>query len=277
MPNHAHDHLNPTTDGITPPDRVPRACPLCGANRHSPLLARHGWQLVRCLECDLAYLPEIPAAERVAADLEWDASFARVRRERWLRSPWMRAWTMVAGLLRPSREVRAIRWIRRHAPAGRLLDVGCGNGRLVATALRAGYDACGVDVSPPLIKKALRRVPPERLRCGRLENQGWPDASFDVVVTLSFLEHEPRPAELARHLLRLLRPGGLSFHKVPNYDSHLRRLLGPRWSGYRWPEHLQYFTPATLGRLLREAGFEIVAVRGMRLGDNFWIAARKPE
>ena len=60
-------------------------------------------------------------------------------------------------------------------------------------------------------------------------------------------------------MFALLRPGGVCVHKVPNYDSFLRIWLKTRWSGYRWPEHMQYFTPATLGRLLSDAGELFVA------------------
>ncbi len=258
------------------PSQWRKACPLCGVERYAPVLSHAGWDLVQCADCGLAYLPRIPAEDLVATDLEWDASFSHDRRQRWLQTPWMRLWTFVTMWLHPSREASALRWIRRYAPTGRLLDLGCGNGRLVAAALEAGFDAFGVDVSPVMIRKALRRVPPERVQCGRLTDLDQPAGSFDVAVSMSYLEHEPRPAETAARVFELLRPGGLTAHKVPNYDSHLRWVLGRRWSGYRWPSHLQYFTPTTLGRLLENAGFEIVGVRANPWGDNFWIAGRKP-
>lgn len=251
-------------------------CPLCGGSQYAPLLSHDGWDLVQCSGCGLAYLPRIAADDLVTTDLEWSAAFSQDRRQRWLKTPWMRLWTLVTMWVHPSREASALRWIRRYTPRGRLLDLGCGNGRLVAAALDAGYDAFGVDVSPLMIRKALRRVPPERVQCGRLTDLDQPAGSFDVAVSMSYLEHEPRPAETVRRVFELLRPGGLTAHKVPNYDSRLRRVLGRRWSGYRWPSHVQYFTPTTLGRLLEKAGFEIVGVRANPWGDNFWIAGRKP-
>jgi SAM-dependent methyltransferase len=260
-----------------PPVQRRECCPVCGAEQYVPVSSHAGWDLVRCAGCGLAYLPRIPGDELVTTDLEWTAAFAHDRRQRWLKTPWMRLWTSATMWLRPSREASALRWIHRYAPRGRLLDLGCGNGRLVAAALEAGDDAFGVDVSPVMIRKALRRVPPERVMCGRLADVEGPAGSFDAVVAVSYLEHEPRPAEVARRVHALLRPGGMTFFKVPNYDSRLRWLLGRRWSGYRWPAHVQYFTPTTLGRLLEAAGFEIVGVRANRWGDNFWIAGRKRE
>ncbi|MBU0641469.1 MAG: class I SAM-dependent methyltransferase, partial [Planctomycetes bacterium] len=73
-----------------------------------------------------------------------------------------------------------------------------------------------------------------------------------------------------------LCPGGVCVHKVPNYDSLLRRVLGRRWSGYRWPEHFQYYTPKTLGRLVAEVGFEVLRIDANPLSDSLWLTAIRP-
>ena len=57
---------------------------------------------------------------------------------------------------------------------------------------------------------------------------------------------------------RTLRAGGRVIVKVPNYASWNRRLRGTRWCGYRWPDHVNYFTPATLAAAARAAGLEVV-------------------
>lgn len=253
-----------------------RNCPVCGAAGGAELLTHDRWRLVACQTCGLAYLPEHPSDEAVDTDFEWSESFARERAERWARNPLARAWTMFVLFLKPSREQRALRWIRQFAPRGRMIDVGCGDGRLLALAQRRGFDVLGVESSPQMAARARRRIGNERVLCGRLADFPLEAGSFDLAVTVSYLEHEPRPAAVCARLFTLLRPGGICIHKVPNYDSWLRRMMGARWSGYRWPEHVQYFTPATLGRLLTDCGFEVLAVSANRLGDNFWIAARKP-
>lgn len=293
-----------------------RHCPVCDAADGSELLRHDRWRLVQCGGCGLPYMPEYPTDEAIDTEFEWSESFKRERMERWMRNPFARAWTMSVLFMKPSREARALRWIRRHAPptiaadgspgatAGelyaalaapsgtravpggtgvpngtrraRMIDVGCGDGRLPALALRWGYDAIGVEPSPKMAARAARRMGAERVLCGRLSDFDLPPASFDLAVTVSYLEHEPRPAPVLRRLFELLRPGGVTVHKTPNYDCLLRRILGARWSGYRWPEHVQYFSPATLGRLLGDVGFQLISVKANPLSDNFWIAARKP-
>ncbi|MGE0481759.1 MAG: class I SAM-dependent methyltransferase [Phycisphaerae bacterium] len=255
---------------------VGRACPVCGSESSSEVMREAQWRLVECASCRIAYLPEYPSDEAIDTAFEWTSSFATQRRERWLRNPFMRVWTLGVLWLKPSREGRALRFIQRHAPAGRMLDVGCGDGRLLALAARRGFDVVGVESSASMVTRALRRLPPTAVRRGRLLETQFAPGSFDLVVSVSYLEHEPRPLQIARRMHELLRPGGICVHKVPNYGSWLRRILGRRWSGYRWPQHLQYFTPATLRHLLSTCGFEVVALRACAVSDNFWIVGRKP-
>ena len=71
-------------------------------------------------------------------------------------------------------------------------------------------------------------------------------------------------------------PEGVVVLKMPNFASRLRTLRGRRWSGYRWPEHVQHFTPTTLRPLIEGAGFEVVRIDANAWSDNFWLAARRP-
>ena len=51
--------------------------------------------------------------------------------------------------------------------------------------------------------------------------------------------------------------------KVPNYACLARRFRGRRWCGYRWPDHVNYFTPATLAATARAAGLRVVRMSVM--------------
>lgn len=252
-----------------------RACPLCAGQGGRELLRQGRWRLIECAACGLAYLPEIPSPGAVETEFEWLGSFRRERRQRWLNSPLARFWTAAFLLLKPSREGRALRRIRRHVRTGRLVDVGAGDGRLAALAQRRGYDVRCVELSPAMASRAARRVGAERVLVGRLEDLALEPGSADVVTAVSFLEHEPAPLSFLRRARELLCDGGTLVIKVPNFDCLLRRLRGRRWSGYRWPEHVQYFTPATLSALVSAAGLVVGSVSANPLSDNFWLVARR--
>jgi hypothetical protein len=62
---------------------------------------------------------------------------------------------------------------------------------------------------------------------------------------------------LLRKLHRVLSQDGLVVLKVPNFACVNRLLRGGRWCGFRYPDHVNYFTPTTLRRLALESGFEV--------------------
>lgn len=252
-----------------------RNCPICDSGSAKEEMRHESWRIVKCSSCELVYMPEIPSESSLEEDFEWDESFARERFERWKKKPLMRLWTALVWTVKPPREMRALRFIRKFAPGGRMLDIGCGDGRLALRAQNSGYEPVGVELSETMAKKAKWRIGDESVFCGRLTDFVAVDGSFDVAVTVSYLEHEPDPAGVMRRSYELLKPGGVCVHKVPNYASKLRTMLGTRWSGYRWPEHFQYYTPPTLGRLLTDAGFEVIATKANPYSDNFWMVGRR--
>lgn len=146
-------------------------------------------------------------------------------------------------------------------PAGvghRLLDVGCGEGQLVATALAQGFDAIGIDVAPGAIEVCRSLGLPCRqqdLFSSELDGE-----RFDVVTLVETIEHVPDPLAMLVRCRELLAPGGAVWLTTPNFASLGRRALGGAWPALS-PEHLSYFVPASLRALAREAGFASVEAR----------------
>jgi len=153
----------------------------------------------------------------------------------------------------------------RGAGGGRLLEVGCGEGWLLAAAKRAGYDPHGLDFSDA----GLRRHNPELLGAATfgdafegLEELIAADEAFDVVAMEHVLEHVLDPEGLLKRLPRVLAPGGVVAITVPNDYSPLQ--LAARASGAIdrdfWlapPQHLNYFDARSLTALLERLNFEV--------------------
>jgi SAM-dependent methyltransferase len=83
---------------------------------------------------------------------------------------------------------------------------------------------------------------------------------FDAILFTEVIEHINNPLEIASHFFGLLKPGGLFYITTPNSGSIESRSLGPDWGIVMYPEHLCYYTPETLHRLLRQAGFQKISV-----------------
>jgi SAM-dependent methyltransferase len=97
-------------------------------------------------------------------------------------------------------------------PGAKLLDIACGSGQLALMASRDGFDSTGVDIAENLIERARERGAAERLTAhfevADAESLPFPDASFDVVVSLIGAMFAPRPDLVAHELLRVCVPGG---------------------------------------------------------------------
>jgi predicted SAM-dependent methyltransferase len=79
--------------------------------------------------------------------------------------------------------------------------------------------------------------------------------SIHLAILCSFLEHESQPLLFLKQLYRTLTPNGEVLIKVPNFSSWNRKIRNRSWSGFRFPDHVNYFTPETLKRLAQQAGF----------------------
>lgn len=94
------------------------------------------------------------------------------------------------------------------APGARLLDVGCGDGGLLAAAAAAGLTVSGVEVARPPLALAERAVPGADLRIGDAHELPFADGVFDLVTLVQVLEHLTNPALALREAARVTVPGG---------------------------------------------------------------------
>ena len=162
--------------------------------------------------------------------------------------------------------------LRRQTSAGRVLEIGCALGFLLAPLKRAGWDVDGVDASAFATYYARTRFG-LRITCGTLEASRFPDAAFDLVVQKDLLEHVSRPREHLLETRRIMRPGGEVWLITPNGEANLRPLQSRGGTdGEQLPlldqGHLSFFAEAHLRRLFRECGFSCKRARviGVRRG-----------
>jgi SAM-dependent methyltransferase len=101
---------------------------------------------------------------------------------------------------------------RRIKPGMRVLDVACGTGNLAIPAAKAGAIVTGVDIATNLIEQARARALREGVQVqfdeGDAEELAYPDACFDLVVSMYGAMFAPRPERAAAELVRVCRPGG---------------------------------------------------------------------
>ena len=141
-----------------------------------------------------------------------------------------------------------------------MLDVGCSSGAFLYQLNQrfpGCYQVLGTDVSGPALNYAEGRG--IAVLRGSFPQQDFGPHQFDAVTFWAVLEHLLEPRQFLDKACSILKPDGLCFVLVPNLQSLAARLLGERYR-YFYPQHLNYFTPATLTRLL-EARFSVIQRR----------------
>ena len=159
--------------------------------------------------------------------------------------------------------VRAIGPLPSTAP---VLEIGAGDGRLLAALARRGHRVAGIEPSAPFAAAARARgldVEPVRA-----EDAVRPPGSCGAVVLWHVLEHLEDPASTLRRAHGWLAPGGRLVIAVPNLASWQARIGGDRWFHQDVPRHLTHFTPRGLAALLERCGFRVARVRQLVLEHN---------
>lgn len=168
--------------------------------------------------------------------------------------------------------VRAIVELSGDLSGKRILDAGCGKGRVAAVIRKAcpSAEIIGLDISEEL----LRCVPPGiETRRGSMLQMPFPDASFDLVYCVEALEHAVRIDQAVEEMCRVLRPGGTLVIIDKNAE---------KWGAFQTPSWEKWFTPAGLTALIRshlpEAGSEFIGYDRTPIPDGLFVAwhGRKP-
>jgi hypothetical protein len=241
-----------------------RNCPLCGAPAGRAKPTRYGtadFAVVQCGDCELAYLDRLPPQHEFEDERAWEVSSVSHAEQRQRTYPIMTALhnaTRFRMHLMSKREPKYI--LARHARPGPVVDLGCGAGiNLIPPP--DGFVPYGVEISKSAAAAAdaaFRRYGGKCVQATAAEGLAqFPGRFFHGALLIGYIEHEFHPLEALVHLRAALTDDAVVVMKTPNYASLNRYVMGMRWSGFRFPDHVNYFTPATLREIARRAGFSI--------------------
>lgn len=165
---------------------------------------------------------------------------------------------------------------------GRILDIGCGNGRNLMPFLKKGFDCIGIDSSKELIRIAKQKVPGAKLVVANAVKLPFPDKSMDYVICLAVLHHlKPKYHEKAlSEIKRVLKPNGKAgiavWNKLqPRFFWGKKEQMVPWKTNTKVVERYYYFFNFwELKKLLKNQGFAIKEGKG-RFGKNIEFTASK--
>ncbi len=246
---------------------------------------RDAWSVVRCRETGFVFLANPPDYSQLETEFAWEKTFTIERKRRETSEPIVSriSWFLkkTKSILFPTRNkiasiVFGVVPAEKCSKPLRVLDIGCGGGTLLVEIhnrfANAGRNVMplGIEVSRQLASLSEDKVAPlgGKVICSNaIEGASKLECdSIHVAVMSSFLEHERHPLRLLKQLATVLTSDGVIVLKVPNFACWNRVIRGGKWCGFRYPDHVNYFTPATLQRLAREAGYTVTR---QRVSDKF--------
>jgi 2-polyprenyl-3-methyl-5-hydroxy-6-metoxy-1,4-benzoquinol methylase len=224
-----------------------------------------GWQILQCARCGFEQTGPMPTQSELTALYEshynfggqTDTLYTRLR-EKFLLSSAYRLWTRIDG---------DVGFHSRHG-RGRLLDVGCNEGRSLRIFARNGFSQLeGLEVNENAANVA-RKAGFTVYTC--LIDEFVPQNPYDVAILSNVLEHSLDPRRMLTDVNRVLAPGGEVWISLPNSQSWLRKAFGRSWINWHVPFHISHFSTTTLGKLLAETGFSNIEIQ--QVSPALWVA-----
>lgn len=142
---------------------------------------------------------------------------------------------------------------------GRLLDIGCGSGRLLLEQKRLGWEVYGVELGEKMASYA-REIRNLNVITGDFNEMKYEDNFFDVVNLHHALEHFLNPLVELKKIYKILKPDSLLVITSPNYSRLEATIFGEKWHAYELPRHRFHFNRKTIKKLLLKSGLKPIGI-----------------
>jgi SAM-dependent methyltransferase len=215
----------------------------------------NNYSIKHCEHCGTERTSPVPSPEELKHLYETYYNFGGEKgtrytrlREKFLFSPFYRFYLVVDGDIS----------FHKRRGAGRLLDIGCNEGRGLRLYRHNGFIAEGLELNEPAA--AVARSQGFTVHTQTLDDFQ-PVDTYDVAVLSNVLEHASDPIDMLRNVKRILKPGGQVWISCPNNRSWLRSAFGKYWINWHVPFHLFHLSAQGVRTVLHDAGFEHITIR----------------
>jgi 2-polyprenyl-3-methyl-5-hydroxy-6-metoxy-1,4-benzoquinol methylase len=223
------------------------------------------YTVAECRECALEQIAPVPTAMELKKLYEGYYNFGGRKgtryeriREKFLSSFLYRMWIRIDGDIS----------FHGRRGRGRLLDIGCNEGRSLKIYQRNGFEVEGLELNENAA--AVARSAGFPVYTNDL-SEFQPAEPYDIVVLSNVLEHARDPREMLLDIGRILKRGGQVWISCPNGRSWLRKAFGPSWINWHVPFHISHFTAETSQEVLQQAGFVVLEAR--QITPALWVSS----
>jgi SAM-dependent methyltransferase len=219
-------------------------CPLCGCQRATPRFSERGHQLVQCEQCELFFLDPYPVGSDATHETVATYDYQDLE------------------IVDPRRHYQSsIRYYERYFPrlepelagAHRVLDIGCGTGRLLELlSKRPGLECEGIELNRQraAFSRSVAGCPIHEVPIEQFQSS----TPYDVVFMMNVLSHVAQFAPFFTAVRRLLHDRSRLVLKVGEMTGTVKKSAVHEWS---LPDHLHFLGIKSMDVLAARFGFEI--------------------
>ncbi len=230
----------------------PVDCVVCGSKDHNLVFKKQGFRFVKCCDCGLLF---------VSPQLD-DSKLIHSYKENESQNQWVDVLLSKKQLEYDAKHRfgEAVRRLEKRYPRtqrGTALDVGCSIGLFLHLMKKCGWKTRGMEINQKAAnhaREAFGLMVDELL----LHEADYKKESFQIISLWGVLEHTSRPDEILKSIHPLLEKKGTLALLVPNGHSLATRVMRGTAATFGGRNHLWYFSPETLTRLLERCGFKVV-------------------
>jgi methionine biosynthesis protein MetW len=174
----------------------------------------------------------------------------------------------MAETLRPDLAVIA----QNITPGSRVLDIGCGDGRLMAELVaRHGVDARGLEIDPALVERCVARGLSVVQGDADSDLADYPDKAFDYAILSQTLQTAARPDRMLDELLRVGRQAFVSFPNFAHWRTRSALMLGGRMPVTR-ALPVSWYETKNIHHVTIADFRELVAAKGVRVERSWFFS-----
>ena len=158
-------------------------------------------------------------------------------------------------------------FLKRHVQGpGKMLEIGCGNGRLLQHARDDGWDVQGLELSPLLAESVSKTLHIPVDVANFLEYEVQDRDRYDVVLLRHVLEHLPDSRKALMSIRRMLTDTGYAHLEFPNIDAlDLRWKRFLRKTGIHRKTYAETYRPGHCNEFCRDSFEHLLSVTGFKL------------
>jgi SAM-dependent methyltransferase len=229
-------------------------CNLCGGQDYKRLFfgrdhllpTEEKFQVVKCSQCGLVFLNPRPDAYEIEHYYPREFFYnpnTQKETELWLK--------------------KCIEVVGRIKKGKRILDIGCGTGKLIYEMQSRGWEVFGVDTSAIASSYTKEKLGIKNIYNQDLLDVNLPEHYFDIITLWHVIEHLSDPLGTLKRINLLLKEDGVLIIDCPNFNSLARIIFREKWFPLFLPRHFYQFTPQILKRMLEIGGFMIEEINYM--------------